>query len=134
MTQFTKLNILMDLYNKYKQLQNIIYTTERGKIMNLDGFIIVKTENDLPNDIYENTHHMYLCVCKSGKIIICRYTESNPRKYTTKWDKAIWDPMKSGSIYKANNIVAYKRITIPTDILALCTDKAHQVEYFDKLV
>ncbi len=98
-----------------------------------NDFIIVTSEHDLPEAEYDNTHMMYLCITKSGKVCVCKYTELHHHSRPTKWQRAMWDAGKSGTVYSADNIVAYKKITIPENILALCTDKAHRVEYFDQL-
>ena len=94
--------------------------------MNFDDFIIVKTENDLPKQPYEITHHVYLCVLKSGKTLICKFNNSPCSEFT--------NITKSTDFHYPERIVAYKRIIIPENILNLCDDTIHKVEYFDGLI
>ena len=103
--------------------------TELGrKNDDLDGFIIIQNEEDLPKHYYHEDKRVYLCINKSGKTMVCKYTKTGDLEPS--WESASnW----RNSLFE---VVAYKRVQLPQAVLDLCTgagSRRRTVEYLHGL-
>ena len=67
------------------------------------NYIVCRGKIDYPTEFYEDTHYVYLCILKSGKTLICKYSKGNKN--------GVWESV-SNSKENIEEVVAYKRFVI----------------------
>ena len=92
-------------------------------------FTIIKNEEDLPKCTYNEDHGIYLCITACGKTLTCKYLGCND-KGISNWESA------SNWRDHIGTVVAYIKVEVSDDILALCCGNKVNgalVEYLDGL-
>ena len=93
------------------------------------NFIIINGPQDLPKHTYKEDHGIYLCITACGKTLTCKYL--GPRSEgASDWESA------SNWRDHIGIVVAYTKIEVPDNILALCSGNKVNgalVEYIDGL-
>lgn len=99
-----------------KEFQDIMRNEGVKKI---DDFVIVRSNEDLPKKTYEESRYIYLCVTESGRVQTCKFINNG----------IIWEKLNETNGRLWEKVVAYRRIRLPEEIVALCKNNA--IEYLE---